>query len=63
MTQRLDYNQIAPNGIKALGSVYGYVLQSACRVNWWISSICGSRRSTTAPIVSTCTPATSSNEG
>ncbi len=28
MTNRLDYNQIAPNGIKALGSVYGYVLQS-----------------------------------
>lgn len=28
MTQRLDYNQIAPNGAKALGAVYGYVLQS-----------------------------------
>jgi AhpD family alkylhydroperoxidase len=28
MTQRLDYNQIAPNGTKALGGVYGYVLQS-----------------------------------
>src|SRR4051812_26248495 len=28
MTQRLDYNQIAPNGAKALGSVYGYVMQS-----------------------------------
>jgi AhpD family alkylhydroperoxidase len=28
MTQRLDYNQIAPNGAKALGGVYGYVLQS-----------------------------------
>jgi AhpD family alkylhydroperoxidase len=28
MTKRLDYNQIAPNGAKALGSVYGYVLQS-----------------------------------
>lgn len=28
MTRRLDYNQIAPNGIKALGGVYGYVVQS-----------------------------------
>ena len=29
MTHRLDYNQIAPSGAKALGSVYGYVLQSS----------------------------------
>ncbi len=28
MTQRLDYNQIAPNGSKALSGVYGYVMQS-----------------------------------
>ena len=28
MSQRLDYNKIAPNGVKALGSVYGYVMQS-----------------------------------
>jgi AhpD family alkylhydroperoxidase len=28
MTQRLDYNQVAPDGAKALGGVYGYVLQS-----------------------------------
>jgi len=28
MTRRIDYNQIAPSGIKALGSVYGYVMQS-----------------------------------
>src|SRR5258707_15894877 len=28
MTRRLDYDQIAPNGIKALGGVYGYVTQS-----------------------------------
>jgi AhpD family alkylhydroperoxidase len=28
MGQRLDYNQIAPNGAKSLGGVYGYVLQS-----------------------------------
>lgn len=25
---RLDYNKIAPNGMKALGGVYGYVMQS-----------------------------------
>jgi AhpD family alkylhydroperoxidase len=28
MTQRIDYNQVAPNGAKALGGVYGYVTQS-----------------------------------
>jgi AhpD family alkylhydroperoxidase len=28
MTNRLDYAQIAPNGAKALGGVYGYVAQS-----------------------------------
>jgi hypothetical protein len=28
MTKRLDYNQIAPSGVKALGSVYGYIMQS-----------------------------------
>jgi AhpD family alkylhydroperoxidase len=28
MSKRLDYSQIAPTGIKALGGVYGYVKQS-----------------------------------
>jgi len=28
MTKRLNYNQIAPAGIKALGGVYGYIMQS-----------------------------------
>src|SRR6202790_1501579 len=28
MTRRIDYNQVAPNGVKALGGVYGYVMQS-----------------------------------
>jgi len=28
MSQRLDYNQLAPAGVKALGAVYGYVAQS-----------------------------------
>ena len=28
MSKRLDYNQISPNGAKALGGVYGYVAQS-----------------------------------
>jgi AhpD family alkylhydroperoxidase len=28
MTQRLDYTKIAPSGIKALDSVYGYIAQS-----------------------------------
>ena len=29
MAKRLDYNQIAPNGMKAFGSVYGYVMESS----------------------------------
>jgi AhpD family alkylhydroperoxidase len=28
MSKRLDYNRIAPAGVKALGGVYGYVMQS-----------------------------------
>ncbi len=28
MSKRLDYNQIAPAGMKALGGAYGYVMQS-----------------------------------
>ena len=28
MSMRLDYNQVSPKGVKALGSVYGYVSQS-----------------------------------
>src|SRR5215218_7427012 len=28
MSQRLDYGQIAPSGVKALGGVYGYIMQS-----------------------------------
>ncbi|UEP53194.1 carboxymuconolactone decarboxylase family protein [Burkholderia ambifaria] len=28
MSKRLDYNQIAPAGVKTLGGVYGYVMQS-----------------------------------
>jgi AhpD family alkylhydroperoxidase len=28
MSQRLDYTRIAPAGVKALGGVYGYVMQS-----------------------------------
>ncbi|MFQ6240303.1 carboxymuconolactone decarboxylase family protein [Sinorhizobium meliloti] len=29
MRKRLDYNQIAPAGVKALGGVYGYIMQSS----------------------------------
>lgn len=29
MSKRLDYNQIAPAGAKALGRVYGYIAQSS----------------------------------
>ena len=28
MSNRLDYNKIAPAGVKALGGLYGYVMQS-----------------------------------
>jgi len=28
MSNRLDYNQVAPSGMKALGGVYAYVMQS-----------------------------------
>ena len=28
MTERLDYNHVAPAGAKALGGLYGYVMQS-----------------------------------
>jgi AhpD family alkylhydroperoxidase len=28
MTQRLDYTQVSPGGVKAFGSVYGYIMQS-----------------------------------
>lgn len=33
MTQRLDYLQIAPGGMKALGGVHGYLLQSSLPVD------------------------------
>src|SRR6476661_2457355 len=29
MTKRLDYTQIAPAGVKALGGVYSYIMQSS----------------------------------
>ena len=28
MSKRLEYNKVAPNGVKALGAVYSYVMQS-----------------------------------
>jgi hypothetical protein len=35
MTERLGYNQIVPNGAKALGAVYGYVMQSRLPAELW----------------------------
>ncbi len=29
MSKRLDYNQIAPEGLKSLGSIHGYIAQSS----------------------------------
>jgi alkylhydroperoxidase family enzyme len=63
MTKRLDYNQIAPNGAKALGGVYGYVVQGGLPgelvelVYLRVSQI------NNCAYVSTCTPATSSRKG
>jgi len=28
MSNRIDYNEVAPAGVKALGNLYGYILQS-----------------------------------
>ena len=53
MSKRLDYNQIAPEGLEALGGVHGYIAQSslpatlvdlvvcpACSIAWgWKSLI------------------------
>jgi hypothetical protein len=51
MTKRLDYNQIAPNGAKALGGVYGYVVQGGLPGELVeLVYLCGSRKSTTAPM-------------
>ena len=44
MSRRLDYTQIAPTGVKALGGVYGYVAQSSlppALVDW---SICATNQ-------------------
>ena len=51
MSKRLDYTQIAPAGVKALGGVYGTSCRAASVLCSSIWSICGSRRSTTAPTV------------
>ncbi len=29
MSKRLDYNQIAPEGLKSLGSIHAYIAQSS----------------------------------
>ncbi len=42
MSKRLDYTQIAPAGVKALGGVYGYVMQSSLPLHsssWCISRV------------------------
>jgi hypothetical protein len=36
MSKRLDYGQIAPAGVKALGGVYGYVMQCTLPRFWSI---------------------------
>ena len=60
MTNRLDYNQVAPNGVKALGGVYGYVTQSGLPAELIELVYLRVSQITTAPIASTRTPATSS---
>jgi hypothetical protein len=58
MTQRLNYTTIAPSGVKALGGVYGYILQCGLPGSLVNLAYCASRRSMVAPIASTCTRAT-----
>jgi hypothetical protein len=43
VTKRLDYIETAPNGVKALGGVYAYVMQSGLPPSWWSLSICAYR--------------------
>jgi hypothetical protein len=54
VSKRLDYNQIAPAGAKAIGGVYGYVMQSNLPPVL-VDLVCGSPRSIIAPIASICT--------
>jgi hypothetical protein len=55
MTQRLDYTNVAPDGVKALAGVYGYIGQTSLPHPLVIWFICASRRSTVARIALTCT--------
>ncbi len=32
---RIDYTKTSPAGVKALGSVYGYITQSGLDPRWW----------------------------
>jgi hypothetical protein len=52
MTQRLDYTNVAPAGVKALGGVYGYITRSGLPTQ--LVNLGASRRSTAAPFASTC---------
>ena len=58
VSKRLDYNQIAPEGLEALGGVHGYIAQSSLPATLVDLSTCASRRSTTAPTASTRTRVT-----
>ena len=55
MSKRLDYNQIAPEGLEALSGVHGYIAQSSLPATLVTWSTCASRRSTTAYCLDTHT--------
>ncbi len=59
MTKRLDYNKIASNGVKALGGVYGYVMQSGLPAEL-VGPCLSAGLADQLRHASTCTPATSS---
>lgn len=63
MTRRLDYDRIAPAGVKALGGVYGYIMQSNLPAGLINLVYCAYPRSTTALFASTCTCAICSRAG
>jgi len=54
MTQRMDYVHAAPTGMKALGSVHGYLQQSGLPTALIDLVTCASPRSTATPTASIC---------
>ena len=58
MSKRLDYNQIAPEGLEALGGVHGYIAQSSLPATLVDLVYLRVSQITTAPTASTRTRVT-----